>query len=146
VAGQARKSKPVDARPARAGEVVVTMIAGEGRETQSHPAATGDWVVRNRCPETGNEQYLVDGAVFAERYELAGPPRDSDGWRAAVPKGKVVRYFVLAAGQGEFTFDAPWGERMVARPGDAIVQDPENPRDTYRVAAASFRCSYEILE
>ena len=24
---------------------------------------------------------------------------------------------------GEFTFTAPWGETMVARPGDAIVQD-----------------------
>jgi len=87
----------------------------------------------------------VDAAVFAERYEFTGPPRGSDGWRAAAPKGKVVRYFVVTAGQGEFTFDAPWGERMVARPGDAIVQDPDNPRDTYRVAAASFSCSYEIL-
>lgn len=145
VAGEARKSRPVDARPARAGEVVVTVIAGEGKETQSHPAAAGDWVVRNRCPETGNEQYLVDAGVFAERYVLSGPQRGADGWRAAVPQGKVVRYFVVTPGQGEFTFEAPWGESMVARPGDAIVQDPDNPRDTYRVAAASFRCSYEIL-
>ncbi len=52
----ARKTKPVDARPAKAGEVIVTVIRGEGNETTSRPAAKGDRVVRNRCPETGNEQ------------------------------------------------------------------------------------------
>ena len=66
----AKKTKPVDARPAKPAEVVVTVIAGEGKETQSAPA----------------------------------------------------------------------------KPGDAIVQDPENPGDTYRVAAASFACSYEVLK
>ena len=45
-----------------------------------------------------------------------------------------------------FTFTAPWGEPMVARPGDAIVRDPQNPADTYRIAAAAFECTYEILE
>ena len=42
-AGQARKARPVDVRPARAGEVVVTVIAGEGKETTSKPARAGDW-------------------------------------------------------------------------------------------------------
>ena len=144
-AGQARKTRPVDVRPARAGEVVVTMIAGEGKETTSKPAQAGDWVVRNRCAETGNEQYLVSGPSFAERYaEPTGTP-DRDGWRQAVPRGKTLRFFVLDAKQGGFTFEAPWGEAMVARPGDAIVQDPEKPGDVYRVAAASFRCTYEVV-
>jgi hypothetical protein len=35
---------------------------------------------------------------------------------------------------------------MVARPGDAIVRSPADPSDTYRVAAASFACTYEIIE
>jgi len=35
---------------------------------------------------------------------------------------------------------------MVAKPGDAIVQDPESPEDTYRVAAAAFACTYEVLD
>src|SRR6476469_2323208 len=69
--GVARKTKPVDARPAVAGEVIVTVIAGEGEETRSKPAEAGDWVVRNRCPVTGDEQYLVKAAKFGERY--AGP-------------------------------------------------------------------------
>src|SRR4051812_9704213 len=57
--GIARKTKPVDARPAVPGERVVTIIANEGKETQSPAAKAGDMVVRNRCPETGNEEILV---------------------------------------------------------------------------------------
>jgi hypothetical protein len=53
---------------------------------------------------------------------------------------------VLTPAHGEFTFTAPWGERMAAKPGDAIVQNPANPGDTYRVAAASFACTYEIVK
>jgi hypothetical protein len=34
---------------------------------------------------------------------------------------------------------------MIARPGDAIVRNPTDPADTYRVAAASFSCSYEVI-
>ena len=55
------------------------------------------------------------------------------------------RYFVVRAADGTFTFTAPWGEPMVARPGDAIVRDPRDPADTYRIAAAAFACTYEIL-
>ena len=46
---------------------------------------------------------------------------------------------------GEFTFTAPWGETMVARPGDAIVQDAQDPKDTYRVQKAAFACTYEEI-
>ena len=35
---------------------------------------------------------------------------------------------------------------LVVRPGDAIVRNPADPGDTYRVAAASFACTYEIIE
>src|SRR3954454_3724578 len=65
--GIAEKTKIVDARPAMAGEVVVTLIKGEGVETRSKPAEAGDMVVRNRCEETGNEQYLVKAATFPKR-------------------------------------------------------------------------------
>jgi len=144
-AGLARKSKAVDVRPARVGEVIVTMIAGEGKETQSHPAVAGDWVVRNRIAETGSEQYLVDAGEFAERYRLADQTPDAEGWRKALPLGQPVRYLVVSPEYGEFTFEAPWGETMVARPGDAIVQDHDNPRNTWRVAATAFAESYEVL-
>jgi hypothetical protein len=144
-AGLARKSKPVDVRPAKPGEVIVTMIKGEGKETQSPPAKSGDMVVRNRCPETGNEQFLVPAASFAGRCEGPIGAPDADGWLPYRPRGVQMRFVVVTKHDGSFNFIAPWGERMIARPGDAIVQDLNNPKDTYRVAKAAFACSYEVL-
>lgn len=144
--GIARKTKLVDARPANAGEVIVTVIAGEGKETQSKPAEPGDMVVRNRCPATGNEEYLVGAKNFPDRYGEPLGPADSDGWRPFRPQGIEMLYVVVQPQDGEFTFTAPWGEAMVARPGDAIVRDPNDPKDTYRIAASSFECSYEIVK
>jgi hypothetical protein len=143
--GLARKTRPVDVRAAQPGEVVVTVIAGEGKETQSPPAQAGDMVVRNRCPETGNEEILVSAAKFAERYEGPLGPADAAGWQPYRPRGVEMAYFVVRAADGTFTFAAPCGEPMVARPGDAIVRDPRDPADTYRIAAAAFACTYEIL-
>ncbi len=143
-AGLARKTKVVDVRPAKIGEVIVTIIKGEGKETQSKPAAAGDMVVRNRCEETGNEEILVPAATFARRYEgpLGGP--DAGGWSVYRPRGIEMTFVVVAAADGAFSFVAPWGERMVARPGDVLVQDPANAKDTYRIQKAAFACTYEI--
>jgi hypothetical protein len=144
-AGLAHKTKPVDVRPAEPGEVIVTIIKGEGKETQSPPAKPGDMVVRNRCPETGNEQILVQAASFSRRYEGPISARAADGWLPYRPRGVQMRFVVIAEQDGEFTFIAPWGERMVARPGDSIVQDANNQEDTYRVSKAAFACTYEVL-
>lgn len=141
--GLARKAGLVDARPARPGEVVVTEIAGEGRETRSRPAEAGDMVVRSQSPETGNECYLVSAAAFAERYE--GPIGEAAGWQRYRAKGKPLRYTVVRPADGSFRFKAPWGEPMIAKPGDAIVQDPDEPGDTYRIAAKAFAGTYEII-
>jgi len=103
--GIARKTKPVDARPAKPGEIVVTVIKGEGVETRS---------------------------------------RRRGGWREFRPRGTDMRYFIVTGADGAFSFTAPWGEAMVARPGDAVVQTPGDEKDTYRVAADSFACTYEI--
>jgi hypothetical protein len=144
--GLARKTMPVDARPAEPDEVVVTLIEGEGEETRSPPAQPGDMVVRNRCPATGNEEILVEAAKFAERYDGPEGPADAAGWRPYRPRGVPMRYLVVREADGAFTFTAPWGEPMVARPGDAIVRDPQDTADTYRIAAAAFACTYEILQ
>lgn len=144
--GVARKTKPVDVRPARPGEIVVTIITGEGKETQSPPAQNGDMVVRNRCPETGNEEILVTAAKFQERYEGPTGPADADGYRAYRPRGGEMLYFIVRDVEGSFTFEAPWGEPMIARPGDAIVRNPNDTKDTYRIAAAAFACTYEIVQ
>lgn len=142
--GIARKVQPVDARPAEPGEVIVTMIAGQGKETQSRTAVAGDMVVRSRNRETGNEMYLVSPKTFAERYEGPLGEADAAGWQAFRPKGREVQFFIVEAAEGAFTFKAPWGEPMVACPGDAIVCDPDDPTDTYRIAAAAFASTYEV--
>lgn len=144
--GIARKSTIVDARPAVPGEVIVTLVKGEGKETQSAPAREGDWVVRNRSEATGNEQYLVKAATFSERYEGPLEGFDADGWRPFRPRGVAMRFVFVRDIDGVFTFTAPWGEEMSARPGDVLVQNPGNPDDLYRVAAAAFECTYEIVE
>jgi len=141
----ARKTRPVDARPAKPGEIVVSIIKGEGKETHSRPAAAGDWVVRNRCPETGNEEYLVGADKFPGKYKETGAPAASGGWQEFRPVGKNMRFVILGPEAGAFRFKAPWGEWMVARPGDALVQDPEDEKDIYRVAKASFECTYEVV-
>jgi len=143
--GLARKTRPVDVRAAEPGEVVVTVITGEGKETESPPAAAGDMVVRNRCAETGNEEILVSAAKFAQRYEGPIGPAADDGWQPYRPRGNEMAYFTVREDDGAFTFTAPWGEAMTARPGDAIVRNPDEPADTYRIAAAAFACTYEIL-
>ncbi len=144
-AGLARKTKPVDVRAAQPGEVIVTIIKGEGKETESPPASPGDMVVRNRCPETGNEEILVTAKKFSQRYEGPTGEADGDGWLPYRPRGIEMRFVVVAEEDGTFTFVAPWGEAMVARPGDAIVQDPKNAKDTYRIAKAAFACTYEVI-
>ena len=144
--GIAKKTKPVDGRPAKAGEVVVTIIKNEGVETKSKPAEAGDLVVRNRCPETGNEEYLVKANRVKDRYSEAKGAADKDGWQEYEPKGSDMKFFVVTAADGELAFQAPWGEAMKAIPGDTIVQDPANPKDTYRIAAASWRCTYNVTK
>ncbi|MDB5553118.1 MAG: hypothetical protein JWL86_3102 [Rhizobium sp.] len=143
--GIARKTKAIDSRPATPGEVITTIIKGEGVETKSKPAEPGDFVVRNRCPETGNEEYLVKAAKFPDRYLDAGQPA-VDGWKEYTPKGKEMKFYMLKANEGPYEFTAPWGEQMIAKPGDALVQTPGDEKDTYRVAAASFACTYEIVK
>lgn len=145
--GRARKTKPVDARPAKVGEIVVTVIRGEGVETQSAPAVAGDMVVRNRCPATGNEEILVKAEKFAERYE--GPVASGASqppWREYRPRGIDMSYFVVAASEAPFTFIAPWGEPMTAKAGDIIARNPADTKDVYRIARAAFECTYEIVE
>ncbi len=143
--GVARKTKLVDVRAAKPGEIVVTIIKGEGKETQSPPAEAGDMVVRNRCPESGNEEILIVAAKFGSRYEGPIGAAGADGWLPYRPRGVEMRFVLLTAEDGALSFTAPWGEKMIARVGDAIVQDINNTKDTYRIQRAAFACTYEVL-
>ncbi|RIY00013.1 hypothetical protein D3218_11970 [Aureimonas flava] len=146
--GTARKTRAVDARPAREGEVVVTVIPGEGVETTSKPAEPGDWVVRNRCSadKAANPTILVKAARFPERYGAPQGEPDAEGFREFHPSGQEMGFFLVSPETGAFQFVAPWGTPMVAKPGDAIVQIPGDRDDTYRIARAEFDCTYEVLK
>ena len=65
-------------------------------------------VVRNRCPETGNEEILVSVAKFAERYEGPVEEQTDEGWSTYRPRGLEMRFVVVAEEDGTFTFVAPW--------------------------------------
>jgi hypothetical protein len=144
--GLAQKTKPVFARPATPGEVVVTIVPDDGLETKSKPAEAGDMAVNNRCGANDRSEYLVKAAQFPKRYSDALTAADDKGWYQYRPLGVSMRYVVMKPAEGPWSFLAPWGEAMIAKPGDTIVQDPNNPADTYRVAKSAFECTYEITK
>ncbi len=143
--GTALKNKEVDARPALPGEIVITFIKGQGVENRSKPAEEGDWVVRNRCDETGNEEVLVKAKYFPQKYGKAISSSDASGYSAFKPKSSEMNYFIVPDEWGAFNFKAPWGDTVVALPGDAIVQVDADESDVYRVPGPAFECSYEVV-
>ncbi|WP_228766766.1 MULTISPECIES: hypothetical protein [Proteus] len=151
ITGVAIKTKPVLARPAKEGEIITTIIKGEGVETVSEPAKAGDWVVQNICPETGNEEILVRKAKFAQRYNtsekseinLASYPSD---YQPFTPKGIEMNYFIVPDSTPPFAMKAPWGELQRFQSGDAVVQSTKDNQDIYRIQKAAFECTYTILK
>ena len=143
--GTARRTKSVDAREAHPGEVVVTAIKGEGTASQSRPARHGDWVVRNRCPETGNEQYLVAGISFGERFRQTGAPISAHGWREYRPVGSLVHFLVVPADTPPFRYVTATGDTVLVRPGDTLVQSAKDESELVRIAAAAFACGYDVV-
>lgn len=151
ITGIAIKTKLVLARPAKEGEIITTIIKGEGVETVSEPAKTGDWVVQNICSETGNEEILVRKAKFAQRYNtaakseinLASYPSD---YQPFTPKGVEMNYFIVPNSTPPFAMKAPWGELQRFQSGDAVVQSTTDNQDIYRIQKAAFECTYTILK
>ena len=64
------------------------------RRQRTRAAATGDMVVRNRCPESGNEEFLVPSAKFASRYEGPTGPAGEDGG-AHIDRAARIRFVVV---------------------------------------------------
>lgn len=143
--GTATKTKEVDARPALPGEIVITFIKGQGVEKRSKPAEEGDWVVRNRCEETGNEEVLVKARYFPKSYGEPISPSTTSGYMTFKPKSTELKYFIVPEEWGAFNFKAPSGDMMVALPGDAIVQVSSDESETYRVPGAAFDCTYDVV-
>lgn len=151
ITGIAIKTKPVLARPAKEGEIITTIIKGEGVETVSEPAKVGDWVVQNICPETGNEEILVRKTKFAQRYNTAEKSKTNlvpnpNSYQPFIPKGIEMNYFIVPESTPVFAMKAPWGELQRFQPGDAVVQSTTDNQDIYRIQKAAFECTYTILK
>lgn len=151
ITGVAIKTKPVLARPAKEGEIIITIIKGEGIETISEPAKVGDWVVQNICPETGNEEILVKKTKFAQRYNIAEKSEINlasypSNYRPFTPKGIEMNYFIISDSTPPFAMKAPWGELQRFQSGDAVVQSTIDSQDIYRIQKAAFECTYTILK
>jgi hypothetical protein len=123
------------------------------RESRSSLATiTGHLAVptaRAKKAETRRLKHDAEGGSSSPRLNprnaTKGPVgAPGDGWLTYRPRGVEMRFVVVADEDETFSFTAPWGETMVARPGDAIVQDLNNAGDTYRIAKAAFVCTYEV--
>ncbi|WP_152970289.1 hypothetical protein [Frigoribacterium sp. RIT-PI-h] len=144
--GTAKKTAPVTARPATVGEVVVSRLEGDGIETVSSAAEDGDMVVRSDCGENTETEILVSSEKFPTRYGAPQDSPDAEGYQRYLPSGEPMNYVVVTNDDGAFSIEAPWGEAMVVRPGDALVQNQADPQDIYRIYGPAFTCTYEITE
>jgi hypothetical protein len=131
------KFAKVDARPAKAGEVVVTIVNGK-EETRSK-AEAGDYVVRARSED--KQMYVVKSDKFSKRYKSTGGEQDEYGWREYQAVGDC--YGFVYSGE-EFSFEAPWGEKMIVEDGDYIVSiDLVDLSDIYRIEKDAMKETYK---
>ena len=133
------KCQGVSARKAVEGEKISTIINEE--EETVNTANEGDIVVKSKTKN--KEQYIIAGDIFRKRYKLSeGATEDEDGFKAYDPIGETNAFIY----NGEsFTFDAPWGEKMLVHDGDFIASpELEDLEDIYRVEQSSFLGIYRI--
>lgn len=140
------KFQRVHARPAKPGEVIVSMT-GDGEET-TNTAGTDDLVVKNLT--AAKEMYLVGQDKFESRYTLVGAV--DDRWSEYVPQGEVLGIEVsrdltdmLDVGE-EFLIVAPWGTEQLVREGDMLVSPLPALDEVYRIARKEFEETYKPAE
>ncbi len=112
------------ARPAIAGETVVTVINGEV-ET-SNNANEGDMIITGLA----GEEYIIPGNKFHKLYEIV------EGTTYKTKPDSVQAVEVSET----FSFLAPWGSEMICNVGDYIVYRSE--QDVYRIERTEFLKTY----
>jgi hypothetical protein len=87
----------------------------------------------------GTEHWGIDPKTFAKKYEA-----DPEQQGVYKPKGGPM----LASNplKRNTSFQAPWGGRMDMKKGSRILQDPNNPDDTYGIDGEAFGGTYEFDE
>lgn len=124
----AAKSARIKARPAKAGEVVVTKTANGVEETKN-TAKEGDMIAKN----PGGEEYIINAATFAKKYEV--DPSNPEQYR---PKGGAQKFITL---KDDLSFPAPWGEQMNIKAGGVL--NISNLDDIYGIQKEEFKDTYK---
>ncbi len=128
-----RKCGEHDIRLAVPGEVVDTVIDGELETTNT--ARQGDFVVRGRK----GERYIITAETLRARYGEPISPPDPEGYRRYPGTGLLYAFRYEGA---PFRFMAPWGEEMIANPGDYIGTHAIGSNKFWRVEKSVFAATY----
>jgi hypothetical protein len=140
-----RKFQQILARPAEAGEIVVS-ITSSAVETWN-TAREGDFVVQNLTEAM--EIYIVSGSKFSKRYTLVG--EEDDGWKRYRPHGDVFALEIkteimdLLERTSPFVIEAPWGEPQRVELNDFLVTLPDYS-EIYRIARQEFFQTYRLVD
>ena len=135
---QASKFQRINARPIENpnGEDIDTVLKDGTIERKGLHLPQGYYDVNN---VGGSEHWGIDPKTFAKKYEA--DPEQSGVYK---PKGGPM----LASNplKRNVSFQAPWGGRMDMKAGSRIMQDPNNPNDTYGIGGNEFDDTYKFNE
>lgn len=135
---QASKFQRINARPIEDpnGEDIDTVLKDGTIERKGLHLPKGYYDVNN---VGGSEHWGIDPKTFAKKYE-----EDPEQPGVYKPKGGPM----LASNplKRNVSFQAPWGGRMDMKAGSRIMQDPNNPNDTYGIGGNEFDDTYEFDE
>lgn len=123
----------IQAVEAKGGEHIMTKLTDGTVEVSDHVAKAGEWIVTN----PGGEQYVVESAKFAKKYEKAAEL--GDGWfkpKGAPQKFRKIKY--------DMTIRASWGEEQLLRKGAYI--NVTDMSDIYGVAEKEFADTYKSIK
>lgn len=135
---QASKFQRINARPVEDpnGEDIDTVLKDGTIERKGLHLPKGYYNVNN---VGGTEHWGIDPKTFAKKYEA-----DPEQQGVYKPKGGPM----LASDpiKRNLAFQAPWGGRMDMKKGSRILQDPNNPNDTYGIGGNEFDSTYKFDE
>jgi hypothetical protein len=135
---QASKFQRINARPVEDpnGEDIDTVLKDGTIERKGLHLPQGYYNVNN---VGGTEHWGIDPKTFNKKYEA-----DPEQQGVYKPKGGPM----LASNplKRNTSFQAPWGGRMDMKAGSRILQDPNNPNDTYGIGGNEFDSTYKFDE
>lgn len=141
------KFQRVWVRPVIIGEKIITNTS-DGKETENI-AKDEDFVVQNQT--TAEEEYIISSEKFLKRYKK-GYHTKFGGWLEYIPTGttKAIEFHPHLLNRllddiiDPFYFEAPWGERTIAKKGDMICTT--DGIEVYRIARKEFEQTYRIKQ